>query len=281
VLVFGALAVGLFVFDFGVFDVLVVLAAGYLVGVLVAVSLLVRDARPGARPDPSLARETLRYGLRVYAATLLAFLVIRVDIFLVNSYLGAVEAGLYSVVAAMAEGMYLLPTVVGLNLFPRVAKGAPVAATASVFRIMAILYGAFCLVSIPLAAPGISLAFGPDFDASAELYYWIVPGVFSLGMLTILSHHFAGRGFPIEAAVIWVVGLAINLGINVVFLPEEGTYIAPLASSVAYGFLLLLHVRLFAREAGGYRSLAPSIPEAVEFVRGLTKGLRRRGDAPA
>jgi O-antigen/teichoic acid export membrane protein len=276
VLVFAALAVGLFALDFDVLEVLVVLAAGYLVGVFASLALLARDVRPAARPDATLARATLRYGLRVYVATLLAFLVIRLDVFLVNAYLGSVEAGLYSVVAALAEGMYLLPAVVGLNLFPRVARGASAESTAWVFRIMAVLYGAFCLISIPLAGPGIRLVFGSDFASAAELYYWILPGVFSLGMLTILSHHFAGRGFPLQAAVIWVGGLAINLVINVIFLPDEGTYIASLASTVAYGLLLLLHMRMFARETGGYRSMLPSVPEAVAFVRGLPDGLRAR-----
>jgi O-antigen/teichoic acid export membrane protein len=276
VVVFAALAVGLFVFDFEVFGVLVVLAAGYLVGVFAALALLARHITPGARPDASLARATLTYGMRVYAATLLAFLVIRVDVFLVNAYLGSVEAGLYSVVAALAEGMYLLPTVVGLNLFPRVARGASADSTAWVFRIMFVLYGTFCLISIPLAAPGIRLVFGSDFADAAELYYWILPGVFCLGMLTILSHHFAGRGYPIQAALIWIVGLAINLAINVLFLADAGTYIASLASSVAYGLLLLLHMRMFARETGGYRSMLPSVPEAITFVRGLPAGLRAR-----
>jgi O-antigen/teichoic acid export membrane protein len=276
--VFCALAVGLSVLDFGVLEVLITLTAGYVVGVIANVAVLAPHARPRARPDLGLARRTLRYGLRIYIATVLAFLVIRVDVFLVNSYLGSVEAGEYSVVVALAEGIYLLPTVVGLNLSPRVARGAPVEASASVFRIMFLLYGAFCLISVPLAAPGIELVFGSEFSDAVELYYWIVPGVFSLGMLTILAQHFAGRGFPMEAALVWFGALAVNLAINVAFLADEGTYIAPLASSVAYGFLLLLHVRLFAREAGGYRSLVPSIPEAVEFVRGLTQGLRRRGD---
>ena len=275
-LVFCVLAVGLFALDFGVLEVLITLAGGYLVGVAGSIALLRRHLHPSLRPDVSLARETLKYGLRIYVATLLAFLVIRVDVFLVNSYLGSVEAGLYSVVVALAEGIYLLPTVVGLNLFPRVARGAPVEGSASVFRIMFVLYGAVCLISVPLAAPGIELVFGSEFSEAAELYYWIVPGVFCLGMLTILSQHFAGRGFPIEAALVWVAGLAINLAINVAFLSKEGTYIASLASSVAYGLLLVLHMRIFAREAGGYRSLVPSIREASTFMRDLVRGLRSR-----
>ena len=123
--------------------------------------------------------------LRIYVATVLAFLVIRLDVFLVNGYLGNEQAGIYSVVANFAEMIYLLPTVVGLNLFPRVARGASFEYTASVFRIMAVLYGGLCLVSIPLIAPTISILFGPQFADAVSLYYWIVPGVFCLGML----HH--------------------------------------------------------------------------------------------
>jgi O-antigen/teichoic acid export membrane protein len=272
-LAFAALAVGLFAFDFGVLEVLIVMGASYVAGSAIAIALLARHVRPSLRPHAGLARATLKYGLRVYVATLLAFLVIRLDLFLVNAYLGSVEAGLYSVVAALAEGMYLLPTVVGLNLFARVARGQSVEISAWVFRVMTVLYGLLCLVSVPLAAPGIRLAFGEDFEGAAELYYWILPGVFCLGMLTILSHHFAGRGFPLEAALIWIGGLALNLAINVAFLADEGTYIASLASTISYGVLLFLHMRLFAREAGGYRALVPSVREAVRFVANLRSGL--------
>ena len=69
-------------------------------------------------------------------------------------------------------------------------------------------------------------------------------------MLTILSQHFAGRGFPIQAALVWFVGLGVNLAINLAFL-SSGTYVAALASTIAYAVLLVLHVRMFAREIGG------------------------------
>ena len=43
--------------------------------------------------------------------------------------------------------------------------------------------------------------------------YWLAPGVFSLGLVTVLSHHFAGRGFPLQALTVWFIGLAVNLAI--------------------------------------------------------------------
>jgi O-antigen/teichoic acid export membrane protein len=274
-LVLSALAVGLFALDFGVFGVLAVLACGYLVGVITSIAFLRAHAGPPSRPDLELARATLKYGLRAYAATVLSFLVIRLDVFLVNSYLGSVEAGLYSIAAALAEGIYLLPVVVGLNLFPRVARGGSAEQTAAVFRVVAVLYGAVVLVSVPLAGPTVELLFGPDFDGAVELYYWLAPGIFFLGLLTILSNHFAGRGFPLQIVAIWIAGLSLNLLINVVFL-HDGTYVASLASSVSYGVLLVAHMWLFGREIGGYRPLLPSVAEAIGFVRGFAGAVRAR-----
>ena len=63
---------------------------------------------------------------------------------------------------------------------------------------MSVVYGALCVVSFVLAGPAIRLIYGPQFHAAIELYLWLVPGVFCLGMLSILSQHFAGRGFPVS-----------------------------------------------------------------------------------
>jgi len=185
----------------------------------------------------------------------------------VNAYLGAHEAGLYSVTATIADGFFVLPMVVGLNLFPRVARGDPTESTAAVFRSVAVLYGLLCLATIPLSGPGIRLVFGDAFDGSVSLYYWLLPGIYCVGLLTILAHHFAGRGYPLEAAAVWLVGLAVNIAINVVFLPGRGAWVAALSSSITYALLLALHIRLFSREAGGYGALRPRMGEVVAFVR--------------
>jgi O-antigen/teichoic acid export membrane protein len=265
-----ALVVGLLAFDLRITGVLAVLtvsryaaAAAYLLALGTRLRL----------PDRALARRMLAYGSRIYVALLVSFLVIRLDLLLVNGYLGATEAGLYSVAATLADGMFVLPMVVGLNLFPRVARSGEHRETAEVFRSVAVLYGLLCLVTIPLAEPAIRLFFGADFVGATDLYYWLLPGIFSLGMLTILSQHFAGRGFPPQAMAIWFVGLALNIAINLAFLPGRGAWVASLASSIAYTVLLALHMWLFAREAGGFGAMRPRLGEVVRFVRvSLSRG---------
>jgi len=247
--------------------VLAVLGAGrYGAAIAYGVILSKRSGIAG-RPDIALARTMLEYGFRVYVAVLVSFLVIRLDLLLVNAFVGSSQAGLYSVAATFADGMFVLPMVVGLNLFARVARGDPVQASAEVFRSIAVLYGLVCVVTIPFAPLVIRVFFGTEFEDSTSLYYWLLPGIYALGMLTILSQHFAGRGFPRQLIAIWLGGLALNIALNLAFLPGRGAWVAALTSSVTYAVLLALHMWLFAREAGGYGSMRPRAGEVLRFIR--------------
>jgi O-antigen/teichoic acid export membrane protein len=264
-----ALAVGLFVLGMGVSGCIAVLVGVYYVGAAGYLVLLRAGGNAVGSPDLGLARAMVRYAFRIYVAGLLSFLIIRLDLFLVNGYLGSRQAGLYAVSAGLADGLFVLPMVIGLNIFPRIAGGAGIETSAAVFRLVALVYGGIVLVSALAAGPVIHLLYGAQFAGSAGLYRWLAPGVFSLGLVTVLSNHFAGRGFPWGAMAVWFIGLAVNLGINLVFLPGHGTYIAALSSSIAYTLLLVLHVRLFAAEAGGWRALVPRPGELVAVVRAL------------
>jgi O-antigen/teichoic acid export membrane protein len=266
-LTLAGLIVVLFVLDEGLTGALLVIAASRYAGALAYFTLLARAGAPALRPDVGLARTMLRYSFRIYVAALISLLVIRLDLLLVNAFLGSDEAGLYSVAAALADGMFVLPMVIGLNLLTRVARGDPDQATAEIFRSVFVLYGLVCLATVPFAGFGIRAIFGERYAEAETLYYWLLPGIFCLGMLTILSHHFAGRGFPRAAMGIWFVGLAVNLAINLAFLPGRGAWVAALASSISYALLLALHMWLFARDAGGLGVLRPNAREVVRFVR--------------
>jgi O-antigen/teichoic acid export membrane protein len=247
-----SLALGYVLLDLDVLGTLVVTTLSQFAG-LIAYVIVTTDGLP-ARFDKQLARDMLRYAMRVYAATTLAFLVIRVDVLLVNGYLGAATAGLYTVAVAIVDLLYLIPSAVGFSLFPRVTDAPNSDLTLRVIRVFAPLMLVLCLASVALAAPAIELLYGAQFAGAAVLYYWLVPGAFALGIATVLSQHFAGRGFPWVLVVAWVVGLSVNLALNFAFL-DRGAYIAALSSSVAYILVFAVHVALFARELGGWSTL--------------------------
>jgi enterobacterial common antigen flippase len=277
------LGVALLAFSGGVLAAIVVLVGTNVAGALVFLVML-RHHRPGFRKlDWALLRAMLRYGVRLYIAALLAYVVVRANLILVNSYLGGVAAGEFSIAVAVGEGIRLLPSVVALNLFPRVARGDPSGDTAAVFRSLTLVYGVLCAVTIPFAGPVIRLLYGRDFSEAATIYYWMLPGIFCFGMVSVLSYHFAGHGFPLEALLVWVAGVVINFAI-VVPLVSGGASVntAALAISITYAVILLLHVRLFAKESGGgYSSLIPRPRETVRLLREIAAALGVRRVATA
>ena len=259
-----AIAVGFVAFDFRLTGTLAIIVATRYLATAVYLTLLPRHA---SLFDRELARRMLAYGFRAYVAIVLSYLIVRVDLLLVNAFLGQKEAGLYGVAATIADGMFVIPMVISINLFPRVARGDPLQASAEVFRSVAVLYGLLCLLTVPAAGPAITTFFGDSYSGATNLYYLLLPGIYAYGLVTILSSHFAGRGFPRAVIIVWVVGIALNLVLNVLLLPGRSAWVASVTSSVSYLILLALHMWLFAREAGGYGVLRPHAREVVKFVR--------------
>jgi O-antigen/teichoic acid export membrane protein len=260
------LAAILAVSELSVRGALVLLTGGR---VLAAATFLVMMSRGCGRlrADLSLARRMAGYGLRVYAATLLAYLVIRLDLLLVNAYEGPREAGYYAVAVALADALYILPGLVALNLFAHVARGTDDETSARIFRSVAVIYLLVCVLTAAAAQLIIQVVYGPEFAEAVVLFWWLAPGIFCLGMLNILAQHFAGRGFPLQAVLVWVVGLALNIAMNLVLLPIAGTEMAALSASVTYVVLLALHMRMFARSVGGYGVLRPRLHEVATMLR--------------
>ena len=262
-----AVVAGFVFFDFGLTGTLAVIVVNRYVAAAVYLYLLPRHSSGQGRFNRPLARRMFAYGFRAYVAIVLSYLIVRVDLLLVNAFLGREEAGLYGVAATLADGMIIIPMVISINLFPRVARGDPVQASAEVFRSTAVLYALLCLVTVPLAGPAITTFFGESYSDATNLYYLLLPGIYAYGLVTILSSHFAGRGFPRAVILVWVFGIALNLVLNVLLLPGRAAWVASVTSSLSYGILLVLHMWLFAREAGGYGALRPRPREVVSFVR--------------
>lgn len=273
-LVTSGLWVGLHFLDIGALGAIVWMVSVSAIGALTFLALLMRHKPAVRQPDLDLARQMLKYGFRIYVASVVAYLVFRSNLLLVNAYLGNAEAGLFSVAAAMAEGIHLIPTVVAVNLFPRIARGVEYGYTALVFRSVTVLFAIVCLATVPLAGPAIHALFGTAYDGVKEIYLWMLPGIFSYGILNVLAYHFAGRGFPLEAMLIWFPGMAVNIAIVVLWVPNHGAWVAGLAASVACGLVLVLHMRMFAKESGGYGVLIPRPAEVARLLIGSLRALR-------
>ena len=96
---------------------LVALAAG-LAAMLWA--LWPRLTRPLAAA-PALLVEHARYGLKSYFTSLCAYLMLRIDVLMVQYMRGPEQVGYYSVAVSMADLLYMVPSTIGVLLFPRLS----------------------------------------------------------------------------------------------------------------------------------------------------------------
>ncbi len=69
----------------------------------------------------TLARETIAVGFRAYLISFFGFLVLRLDLLMVQNMLGPYYSGNYSIASTMADYVLVLPTVFGAMLFPKVS----------------------------------------------------------------------------------------------------------------------------------------------------------------
>jgi O-antigen/teichoic acid export membrane protein len=243
----------------GVLLALSLMVGPQLVALFVYMSAMRHHGRLLQPLDRPLVRRMIGYGARAYVVTLLSYMLIRIDLLLVNGIQGAGAAGQYSIAVALAEALYLLPVSVSVNLFARLARGAvDRELSLSVLHLVAFGYLIVCALAAPLAGPAITLLFGPAYKPAISLFLWLLPGIYCLGLLTVISYHFAAHGMPRELVYAWGPGLAVNLAIDIALLPHHGTYVASIASTAAYAIVLVLNLRLYARELGGWGSLRPT-----------------------
>jgi len=276
---FLGLAVILLAFSGGVLSALVLFVSVNVAGAFAFIILLRHHLRGIRRFDVPLFRTMLRYGSRLYVAALLAYLIWRTNLLLVNSYLGSSEAGKFSIAIALGDTIHLLPTVVALNLFPRIASGDDSTDTGAVFRSLTLIYGLLCIAIIPILSPLITFLYGDAFTGAATISYWLLPGIFAYGMVSVLSYHFAGRGFPLRALLVWFIGVVVNFAIAFPTLARhENVAFAALAISIGYGVVLALHMRMYAAESGGYSALIPRPTETINLLKEMAKAVifRRR-----
>lgn len=253
----AGVAVAIAAFHTTLLGLLVVLAAARYLLLIIALPTLWGEVFPPPRPQLALLARMLTIGLRVYAVGLVTFLLIRLDLLLVNSILGQRQAGLYSLAGYVSEALTVIPSVIGINVVSRLARGRTGDTSARTFRAVFLLYGTLCLASVPAVAVALPLLYGSAYQASVVLYLWLAPGIFFLGLLSVISAHYSVHGYPPVLMVAWIAGLALDIVLNVVLLRPLGLFVAPLSSSVSYGFVLAVHLRRFARSAGGGRALLP------------------------
>jgi O-antigen/teichoic acid export membrane protein len=263
---------------------------GMTAGTLLATAMLWSPLRGEAgpvrwRPDGAFARDALRYGVQAHVANIIQFLNYRADVFLVGGYLGAEATGYYTVAVALAERMRVLSQAAGLVLLPRVAAEADEETrrrfTPLVMRAVLLLSVPPALLVLLLADWIVRLLASERFLPSLAAFQVLVPAIVLLGAASVLANDLAGRGRPLANSALSAVGLVVNIGLNLWWIPAFGILGAAWASAVSYSLHFVLQVLLYCRISRNSLAdvLLPRAADAValwQVARREARGLARR-----
>lgn len=254
--------------------------AGFVLSVamaLLAVRLAFRGVAAPFTFDGLLLRRMLAYGFRSYLSCLFAYLIIRSDMLLVNYFLGAAQAGVYSVAVNLADLLMVFPIAVGTMLFPRISAQPTDdgSLTAAACRHTAAGMALLCAGTGILAQPLIQLLYGGAFRGATAPFLLLLPGILALSLEAIFMNDLAGRGMPPVVILVPAMGLVLNVALNVAFIPRFGLHAAAASSSLAYATMLAIAWRAFAR-----RTATPAVACGLLTASDVTALVRRLKQGP-
>jgi O-antigen/teichoic acid export membrane protein len=106
-----------------------------------------------------------------------------------------------------------------------------------------------CLAAIPLSLL-LPVIYGQDFtDASVQLWI-LLPGVYLVGLQSVLVQHFNALGLPRIIPTFWLVTLVINIILVFSLVPRFGARGAAVASTLSYGLIFVLVTIRFLQSSG-------------------------------
>src|SRR5689334_9959363 len=223
-----------------------------------------------ARPDAHLLKTMLAYGMKFYVSIMAGTIILRADLLIVNRFRGAAEAGVYGIASQFSFLLLMLPGVIATLLFPRVAATQDdrgefaVRVTRHTTLVMLIT----CLGAIALAYL-LPFIYGAHFgDATIQLLI-LLPGIFLMGLESVLVQHFTGTGLPAAIPWFWVITVAFNIGLNLLVVPKFGARGAAVNSTLSYALIFLLVAVYFRMKTG--RGAAETFILRVHELRRLLK----------
>jgi O-antigen/teichoic acid export membrane protein len=236
---FVTIATLLFWFQRSAASAILGVLAGFLVGIVVTVVML-RQRTHFSWPATGIAEKflpALNLGLRGQLGDLATFFTYRLDVFIVNFFLGPADVGIYAVGVVMSEALWQVPQAAAVVLFPRSARRPDddaAAFTCTVSRhilIIAIVAGLGIALAAPIAIP---LLFGPQFGRAVRVIWWILPGTVALSLGKLMSAELAARGVPQFSSIFALVALAVTVILDFALIPKMSIQGAAIASSAAY-----------------------------------------------
>jgi O-antigen/teichoic acid export membrane protein len=231
------------------------------------------------RPDRTLLRSALRFGIRSAAGELATSTNARAD----QSIMGAIsperELGLYAVAVNAGEVLLYLPNAVGSAIVPNLVETGYDELEATTLRAFRMVFAVTTVAVVGAAIAGtllIPLVFGAKFEGSITPFLLLLPGAWGYAAQKVFSSALTGLGQPGRSSLGPLTALLTGLALDAVLIPLYGAQGAAGAASAAFiagGIASLVAFDLAVPFPT--RALLPTVADARTIV-GVVSGYRAR-----
>lgn len=179
-----------------------------------------------------------RFAITALGANLIFFLLYRIDYWFVEANCSQKELGNYIQASKMGQLLLVMPQILAAVVFPSTASGEMnTELKPSLLRLMRLFFQFFLLFFLLFLFFGhfiFEFLFGYDFDTANTAFLILVPGIFFLAALSLLSAYFGGNDKVSVNLKGALLGLAIVIAGNLLMLQSYSIRVAATVSTLGY-----------------------------------------------
>lgn len=199
-------------------------------------------------------KQSIEYGFKSYLANMITFLNYRLDTFLIKALSkSTIAVGQYGVSVSLAEQVWVFASAISSVMFPYVTSiesdEEKSKVTSTTFKIVMVVTF-FAIAVLFFASNLIGIIYGADYYGSITPLKILLIGIFSLSLGKILANDIAARGKPELNALSNLVGLVVNVVLNIALIPKFGISGAAMATSISYTLTAIIFLISFLKLTG-------------------------------
>lgn len=230
--------------------------------------------------DRRLLSRMLSFGVRSYVQVVIAYLLLRIDAYMVQAILGPEQTAFYSLGVHLTETVLEVPQAIGLVLYPRLAA----LGDEDIYRLTAQTCRRTLLLTVP-AAIGLALIgpwlitvlYSEAFAPAGAPLPWLGVGIVAMAIFVIITRSFTARSKQVVNTAAGMLALAVNIALNVYLIPRYGIVGAAVATAIAYSGACLLLIGFFSAQSGiGWSQVLLPRGSDLRYILGIAqRGLVR------
>lgn len=182
-------------------------------------------------------KDSLPLVVKSTVSAVLVYILLKSDIFVVNYFLGAYSAGIYSIGIICSEIFQKVPNIIGPLVISRTAseffddRGLKIA---KLVRITVLINMFFIFILLLFGDDIIILLFKSQFEPAYKILLLLIPAFFTFGPGAIVYSYFMGKGYPFYVLTFNLLVALLNIILNLILVPRFGITAAAIVGSFTY-----------------------------------------------